>query len=72
MNLQIIIDLVVRRIVLIIRLELVLCSVSEGGLARRHTRRRPAESRQLLVEFVHDAQDILALQLGPPKIPYHP
>ncbi len=32
----------------------------------------PAESRQMLVEFVHDAQEILALQLGPPKIPYHP
>ena len=32
----------------------------------------PAETRALLVEFVHDAQDILALQLGPPRIPYRP
>ncbi|MCU1502163.1 MAG: Propionyl-CoA carboxylase [Ilumatobacteraceae bacterium] len=32
----------------------------------------PAETRALLVEFVHDAQDILALQLGPPPIPYRP
>ena len=32
----------------------------------------PAETRQLLVEFVHDAQPILELQLGPPKIPYRP
>lgn len=32
----------------------------------------PAESRQLLVEFVHDAQEILALQLGPPVLPYRP
>jgi acetyl-CoA carboxylase carboxyltransferase component len=32
----------------------------------------PAESRELLVEFVHDAQEILALQLGPPLVPYRP
>jgi methylmalonyl-CoA decarboxylase subunit alpha len=32
----------------------------------------PAATRGLLVEFVHDAQDILALQLGPPPIPYRP
>ena len=32
----------------------------------------PAQSRALLVEFVHDAQEILALQLGPPVTPYRP
>jgi acetyl-CoA carboxylase carboxyltransferase component len=32
----------------------------------------PAATRALLVEFVHDAQDILQLQLGPPTIPYRP
>ncbi len=32
----------------------------------------PADSRSLLVEFVHDAQEILALQLGPPVTPYRP
>jgi acetyl-CoA carboxylase carboxyltransferase component len=32
----------------------------------------PAETRELLIEFVHDAQPILATQLGPPLIPYRP
>ena len=32
----------------------------------------PAQTRALLVEFVHDAQEILALQLGPPVTPYRP
>jgi methylmalonyl-CoA decarboxylase subunit alpha len=32
----------------------------------------PAQSRALLVEFVHDAQEVLALQLGPPVTPYRP
>src|SRR5215218_1509481 len=32
----------------------------------------PAETRALLVEFVHDAHEILALQLGPPTMPYRP
>ncbi len=32
----------------------------------------PAQTRDLLVEFVHDAQEILRLQLGPPLVPYRP
>jgi acetyl-CoA carboxylase carboxyltransferase component len=32
----------------------------------------PAQSRSLLVEFVHDAQEITQLQLGPPVVPYRP
>jgi acetyl-CoA carboxylase carboxyltransferase component len=32
----------------------------------------PRETRARLVEFVHDAQRILALQLGPPPFPYLP
>ena len=32
----------------------------------------PRDTRPLLVEFVHDAQRILATQLGPPPIPYRP
>ena len=32
----------------------------------------PRESRQALVEFVHDAQRILATQVGPPLVPYRP
>jgi methylmalonyl-CoA decarboxylase subunit alpha len=32
----------------------------------------PAETRDLLLEFVHDAQEVLALQLGPPLVPYRP
>jgi methylmalonyl-CoA decarboxylase subunit alpha len=32
----------------------------------------PAETRDLVVEFVHDAQRVLALQLGPPPVPYRP
>jgi acetyl-CoA carboxylase carboxyltransferase component len=32
----------------------------------------PADTRALLVEFVHDAQRVLALQLGPPPNPYRP
>ena len=32
----------------------------------------PRDSRPLTVEFVHDAQRILARQLGPPVVPYRP
>jgi len=32
----------------------------------------PRDTRPLLVDFVHDAQRILARQLGPPPIPYWP
>jgi acetyl-CoA carboxylase carboxyltransferase component len=32
----------------------------------------PRETRGRLVEFVHDAQRILAMQVGPPPIPYLP
>jgi acetyl-CoA carboxylase carboxyltransferase component len=32
----------------------------------------PRETRRRLVEFVHDAQRILATQLGPPPLPYLP
>ena len=32
----------------------------------------PRDTRPLLVEFVHDAQRILARQLGPPAVPYRP
>ena len=32
----------------------------------------PRDSRPLAVEFVHDAQRILARQLGPPLVPYRP
>jgi acetyl-CoA carboxylase carboxyltransferase component len=32
----------------------------------------PRETRARLVEFVHDAQRILATQLGPPPVPYMP
>ena len=32
----------------------------------------PRDSRSLAVEFVHDAQRILARQLGPPLVPYRP
>jgi acetyl-CoA carboxylase carboxyltransferase component len=32
----------------------------------------PRDTRPLAVEFVHDAQRILARQLGPPAIPYWP
>jgi len=32
----------------------------------------PRDTRPLLVEFVHDAQRILAEQLGPPPVPYRP
>ncbi len=32
----------------------------------------PVDSRPLAVEFVHDAQRILARQLGPPLVPYRP
>lgn len=32
----------------------------------------PRDTRRLLVEFVHDAQRILATQQGPPPIPYLP
>lgn len=32
----------------------------------------PAETRALAVEFVHDAQRVLALQVGPPRTPYAP
>ncbi len=32
----------------------------------------PAETRQLVVEFVRDAQRVLASQLGPPLVPYRP
>ncbi len=32
----------------------------------------PRETRARLVEFVHDAQRILATQLGPPPVPYIP
>lgn len=32
----------------------------------------PAETRELLVEFVDDAQRVLATQLGPPRTPYRP
>jgi len=32
----------------------------------------PRETRPLLVDFVHDAQRILARQLGPPPVPYRP
>jgi acetyl-CoA carboxylase carboxyltransferase component len=32
----------------------------------------PRDTRPLLVEFVHDAQAVLAEQLGPPPIPYRP
>lgn len=32
----------------------------------------PRETRPLLVEFVHDAQRILASQLGPSPVPYRP
>lgn len=34
--------------------------------------RDPRETRAHLVEFVHDAQRILATQLGPPPSPYLP
>jgi methylmalonyl-CoA decarboxylase subunit alpha len=32
----------------------------------------PRDTRPLLVDFVHDAQRILARQLGPPPVPYWP
>jgi acetyl-CoA carboxylase carboxyltransferase component len=32
----------------------------------------PRDTRPLLVDFVHDAQRILARQLGPPPVPYRP
>lgn len=32
----------------------------------------PRESRELLTEFVHDAQRVLAEQVGPPLAPYRP
>ena len=32
----------------------------------------PRDSRPLAVEFVRDAQRILARQLGPPLVPYRP
>lgn len=32
----------------------------------------PADTRQLLCEFVREAQRVLATQLGPPAIPYRP
>ena len=32
----------------------------------------PADTRDLLVEFVHDAQRVLATQTGAPGIPYRP
>lgn len=32
----------------------------------------PADTRELLAEFVHDAQRVLATQLGVPAIPYRP
>ena len=32
----------------------------------------PADTRPLLVEFVEDAQRVLATQLGPPPTPYLP
>jgi acetyl-CoA carboxylase carboxyltransferase component len=32
----------------------------------------PADTRELLIEFVHDAQRVLATQLGPPPVPYRP
>ena len=32
----------------------------------------PRDTRRLLIEFAHDAQRILASQLGPPAIPYVP
>ena len=32
----------------------------------------PAETRSLLVEFVHDAQRVLARQVGPPAVEYRP
>ena len=32
----------------------------------------PRDTRPLLVEFVHDAQRVLAAQLGPPAAPYRP
>jgi acetyl-CoA carboxylase carboxyltransferase component len=32
----------------------------------------PADTRELLIEFVHDAQRVLAGQLGPPPVPYRP
>lgn len=32
----------------------------------------PRDTRPLLVEFVHDAQRVLAEQLGPPLVPYRP
>lgn len=32
----------------------------------------PADTRELLIEFVHDAQRVLATQLGPPVVPYRP
>ena len=32
----------------------------------------PRDTRPLLVDFVHDAQRVLARQLGPPPVPYRP
>jgi methylmalonyl-CoA decarboxylase subunit alpha len=32
----------------------------------------PADTRELLIDFVHDARRILARQLGPPPVPYRP
>jgi acetyl-CoA carboxylase carboxyltransferase component len=32
----------------------------------------PAQTRELLVDFVHDAQRVLATQAGVPGIPYRP
>ena len=32
----------------------------------------PRDTRPLLVEFVRDAQRILATQVGPPAVPYRP
>ena len=32
----------------------------------------PAETRAHLIDFVHDAQRVLATQLGPPIVPYRP
>ena len=32
----------------------------------------PRDTRPLAVEFVHDAQRILATQVGPPRMPFRP
>jgi methylmalonyl-CoA decarboxylase subunit alpha len=32
----------------------------------------PADTRELLIDFVHDARRVLATQLGSPPVPYRP